>query len=279
MELFLNEKSLNEQYFSQEDFYTAIRRINVLIELINEKSSMNLYKDNFILIADFKAIKNELFQTSLSKINNKQVRVGFIRLLNDKKIILDWRTTKIHSDDDIYICEELNEIVNNTTLAEITERQIKFNDNNYLLLNFSNSIFEKHIKIIKNDKISENLRCIENIEEFENWLKLETNYYNDNYDFNSNFPPIEEQTILIKNTNRFKFIGKYFIKDRMKSKIFYDNKYNRLLYLDTFHIGINAQLEVFDLSGENHLGEADINTGEFKDDAKIKKYKISKFLK
>ncbi|MGK7931861.1 MAG: hypothetical protein AB4041_10570 [Microcystaceae cyanobacterium] len=147
-----------------------------------------------------------------------------------------------------------------TSLAEVTERQLQNQTQIYLVINFSQSSFNcPHVDILdcctitvikNNDEINPiELDSVDNKTGLENWIKAKILLY----DSNSNYPPRDDQTILVKPTR--------FTKTRQTPyqgrSIYLEIDTQRYWYVDNFHYGLAAHLEVFDAQG-NHLGEADI---------------------
>src|SRR5258708_11740229 len=99
------------------------------------------------------------------------------------------------------------------------------------------------------------LRNASTLEAVRQWIVAERGYY----DPVSGSAPRDFQTILMKAPDRFRVTGK--LERRFRRKVFEEIATHRLYYVDEFHLGISAHLEVFSATGE-HLGTADIATGE-----------------
>ena len=74
------------------------------------------------------------------------------------------------------------------------------------------------------------------------------------YSFDSTKSPTDKQTIL-RDTTRFKKTA-----NKCQGRVIYlESNTERYWYVDNFHEGEAAHLEVFDKTGKNHLGEADLD--------------------
>ncbi|MTJ11977.1 hypothetical protein FJR11_05070 [Anabaena sp. UHCC 0187] len=105
-----------------------------------------------------------------------------------------------------------------------------------------------------NDEI--NLICLDAIDSklaLECWLEEKLNLSQLEYSFDSTKLPTDKQTIL-RDTTRFK---KTANKCQGRS-IYIELTTGRYWYVDNLHKS-NPHLEVFDKTGKNHLGEADLD--------------------
>ncbi|MFM7363889.1 MAG: hypothetical protein ACKO11_05180 [Cuspidothrix sp.] len=154
--------------------------------------------------------------------------------------------------------------MSDTSLAEVTERKLQNPDSEYLIINLPNSSFKmKHpeirntclITIIKNnDEI--NLIYLDGIDSklaLECWLEYKLNLSQLEYFLSSERPPRDEQTIL-RDSIRFRKTS-----NRCQERfIYFELITGYYWYVDNLHRGKAAHLEVFDKTGKNHLGEADL---------------------
>ncbi|MBD2145817.1 hypothetical protein H6F45_11560 [Sphaerospermopsis sp. FACHB-1194] len=106
-----------------------------------------------------------------------------------------------------------------------------------------------------NDEI--NLICLDGIDSkvaLEFWLEHKLNLSQLEYSSDSEKPPRDEQTIL-RDSIRFRKTS-----SRCQERFIYcELTTGRYWYVDNLHNGKAAHLEVFDKTGKNHLGEADLN--------------------
>ncbi|GAA6623063.1 hypothetical protein [Scytonema sp. NUACC26] len=268
MEIFINEVSLEGQYITEAEFRDAIKNFISIFELINQKiKDKKLYKDDSNIYANYEAIKGSNFNASLNQIKDKSLRVAFINIVFNKLNPKEWRQEQIHSSEDLFDCLTIDndyKNVSNTSLAEIAERKLQNHKQEYLIINFINSSFRiPHpdisnsclITIIKNnDEIYQ--ICLDGVESklaLEFWLKHKLHLSQLEYSLNTTESPRDEQTVLL-NVKRFK-----------KTSFRYDGRFiycelttGRYWYIDNLHYGKAAHLEVFDKTGKQHLGEADL---------------------
>ena len=252
MEIFFNECSLHEQFHDKASFEKAIRVFFSVFNTLNKKKvERKLYwdKDTFLI---YSVIKNELFVASLNKISDKSLQKAVINMLYNKLNIKDWKLVRIHSADDWFECE--NELVTDTSLAELAERQLRNVVLLGLLVNFPESKFsdKKTIDVIKNGNKTSTitLDCIGNRKELEDWFA--TNLQFKEYDINSNIPPTDAETVL-RDASQFqktKFVeqGRY-VYEELETGYYW--------YVDNLHYGRSAHLEVFDTRGR-HVGESNL---------------------
>ena len=179
MQFWLNEKSLNQQFNSIQEFKEAIIAMNAIFSFIEEKRKNDVFfKDNLLFKADYKAIKDEYFQFSFNKIN-PQLQYDFKKYLNEGIKAKDWRLEKQHNENDKFYCKISKQDVCNTTLAEVAERNLKAEIDN-VIVNFANSFYKncKEIDIFKNDEKYENpikISCIEQAKDFNNFVIKQDN--------------------------------------------------------------------------------------------------------
>jgi len=142
MEIFINELSLESQYYSREEFQTAILNFIGLFKVLRENNSQNqFYKDKLFTDRRY-AVKNEHFKASFNRLE-KDVRDVF-RIIFDKHNPRDWQEDQQHSEEIEYLCLGLNcEKVNGTSIAEAAERKLRQPDIAKLLINFTGSRFGK----------------------------------------------------------------------------------------------------------------------------------------
>jgi hypothetical protein len=284
MEIFINEVSLEGQYFADEDFTNAIKEFKRIFEIINEKiRNKKIYKEDSSLFINYEAIKGSNFQQSLNSIRDKSLKIALKNIIFNKLSPKEWRKEQVHSSTDFfdYLTSEICRNVNNTSLAEAAERKLQNTETNYLLINFKNSGFKiAHpcinycclVTIIKNNDETKpiDLDGIDNQFALESWLEQKLNLSKTEYNDLSSIPPSDEQTILRENSRfqktSFRYDGRV---------IYCEVVIGRYWYVDNLHYGKAAHLEVFDRTG-CHIGEADLqgNIDESKRD-KEKKINLS----
>ena len=92
----------------------------------------------------FFAIKGNNFQSSLNQIKNLGLKTSIINIIFNKVSTKDWQKERIHSEQDNfdYIDGEDYKDATNTSLAEVTQRQLINLDSKYLLISFIDSCFQ-----------------------------------------------------------------------------------------------------------------------------------------
>ncbi|MCX5980399.1 MAG: hypothetical protein NTY89_01070 [Nostocales cyanobacterium LacPavin_0920_SED1_MAG_38_18] len=269
MEIFINEVSLEGQYLNEAEFRDAVKTFTAIFLLINEKiQKKKLYKGESAIFIKYKAIRGFNFHTSLNLLKDKSLKTAFINIVFNKSNPQEWCTEQLHSSEDLFDClisDDNCKNVNDTSLAEVTERKLQNPDSEYLLINFANSSFRiAHpniknnclITIIKNnDEI--NLICLDGIDSklaLEFWLEHKLNLSQLEYSFDSTKSPTDKQTIL-RDTTRFKKTV-----NKCQARVIYlESNTERYWYVDNLHYGQASHLEVFDKTGKNHVGEADLD--------------------
>jgi len=266
MEIFINEVSLEGQYFNKTEFEDALTKLIHIFELIDEKiQDRILYREDSDRLVIYEAIRSSNFMTSLNKVNQdarQRFKSRVFNRLNPK----EWRKEQLHSPDDWfhYISDENCKDVRDTSLAEVAERKLQNPDNKHLVINFINSSFRvphptiksNCLMIIVKNKDEVNQICLDGIDSkqaLEFWLEYNLNLSTLEYALDSTKPPRDVQTILRDSTRFQKTLRKYdgrFIYCELATGYYW--------YVDNFHHGQAAHLEVFDKTGKNHLGEADL---------------------
>lgn len=248
MEIFINEVSLREQYFSDTDFAEAVETFTAIFALITERiKSAQIYKSE--LFIDYKAIRGEVFQSSFKKIKNRQVKDAFRNIIFNKLNPRDWQPERQHSGDDWF---EVNEqLVTDTSIAELAERKLQDAALVGLLVNFIQSKFEGATSLLvsKNRRVNIRVDCVEDKNSLEKWLSRNLLIYTTN----STYTPHDEQTVL-RDKTRFKRTSRV----EQGKTVYQEKTTGYYWYVDHRHCGSNAHLEVFDAQGQ-HLGEATLD--------------------
>jgi hypothetical protein len=252
MQIFINECSLHSQYYSADEFTEAIRIFYQILSYLNElKIEKTIYK-NPTLFVNYKAIRDEVFGSSLKKaLRDKSIGTSLKNLLFNKQNAIDWSKEQKHSLEDIFECNDEN--VTATSMAELAERKIIDNDLIGALVNFQKSKFTNEIACVtKNKKWTIDLDCIINKTSLLNLLRKHSLLQD--YDYSSKEPPADCQTILV-DIKRFKRTARPYQHGR---KVYQEIETKYYWYVDNMHFGESSHLEVFDSNGD-HLGESDLS--------------------
>lgn len=240
IEIFINELSLESQYYSDTEFRAALLTFVGVFHLLREKiSEKQFYKDS--LFCNHYAIKNEHFLASFNRMN-KDVQKAVREIIFDKLNPRDWREDQKHLPEIEYLCPALDfEKVNDTSVAETAERRLLQPEIEKLLINFSGSRFGKlevsTVRVLKKCEPGQSIEVpfVEKKEELKNI-------------FEERQTPID---IFLHNVKQFRKTH-YIIQGRA---VFEEIENRRLWYLDNLH---RNHFEVFERD-IRHLGEADLN--------------------
>jgi hypothetical protein len=267
MEIFINERSLHGQYYEKIEFEKSLMILESIFYFINEtvKSENKQIFGDISVFVDYEAIRGSNFFSAF-KNSNPQIRQNFRDSVFIKSGAKNWTSEQVHSYEDKFfylVPDNDKHDVSNTSIAEVTERTLQNPNNNYLLVNFINSIFcvenFQHpdirecfsIPVVKNnsEEFPVKLDCLDNKFAIENWLR-EKQVLKD-FDLKE----------FLKDSTRFQKTSRSWDGQ----SIYYEIPTKRYWYLDNFH---KNHFEVFDSTGKNHLGIADLegNIDETKKD-------------
>jgi hypothetical protein len=241
MEIFINELSLKGQFDDINQLETAITRFNELFSAT--KTAHQLLSSQYLF--NHRAIRASFLSEFINKIDKDQSS-KFKRVVFNQA--LDWRDAahRKHSNDDLFFCEVIDDIVTDTTIAEAAERQLLDTPSvKRLIVNFIDSDFKTTICIVKNEAHPINIDCVETKEELEKWLSL----------------PIMPLDAFLRNTERF-------IRTKFKQQgatVFQEKLTAHYWYIDNLH---KNEFEVFD-ADKVHIGVANLE-GTIQPDSKIK---------
>jgi len=252
MEIFINECSLTGQYYDKEEFETSLSNLASVFYFINEKvknENKQIFGDISFFV-DYEAIKGSKFFAEYNN-SNPQIRQNFRDSVFIKSGAKTWISEQVHSPEDKFLYsspEKRIHDVSNTSIAEVTERTLQNPNNNYLLVNFINSIFcvesFQHpdirecfsIPVVKNnsEEFPVKLDSLDNKTALENWLR-EKQVLKD--------PELED---CLKDTTRFEKT-KFHCQGR---SVYREISTQYLWYLDNFH---RNHFEIFDPTGKYHI--------------------------
>lgn len=252
MDVFINECSLHEQFADQNDFDVALQIFfQVVNRLLTVRIEHPLYQRSDLFYV-YKAIRNKAFIASLNAVREKDLRVSVRNVLHNKLNARDWTQERVHSANDVFTCKE--DLVTDTSMAELAERILCHTTESGLLINFPESRFRTETSVIveKNEDSSAPIDCVDQKQTLELWLDKRLQLSKFEYDIASRTPPIDSQTVL-RDRGRFERTQ----LPRQGGRILYrERKTQYIWYVDSFHFGEAAHIEVFDQHGLNHIGEA-----------------------
>ncbi len=252
MEIFINEHSLHGQYYEKIEFEKSLMILESIFYFINEKvkpENKQIFGDISVFI-DYEAIRGSNFFAAF-KNSNPQIQKKFRESVFIRSRAEHWISGQVHSHEDkfLYVSPKKDIYdVSKTSIAEVTERTLQNPNNNYLLVNFINSIFcvenFQHpdirecfsIPIVKNnsEEFPVKLDSFDNKSAIENWLR-EKQILKD--------PELED---CLKDATRFE---KTSIICQGRS-VYREISTQYLWYLDNFH---RNHFEIFDPTGKHHI--------------------------
>lgn len=263
MEIYINECSFHEQFFDRGELNNALKVFFSILNIIKDiQDEFSFYSDENLLHV-YKVINDEVLIASLNKSPNKGLDTAVIDLLKNKIKAKDWKNEQVHSVDDIFVCDE--EVVTETSIAELAERIFRDNELLAIIINFSNSKYKNKnvLEVTKNEGDPCNLSCVEEKGQIEEWLSQALDIVDNNYNYESTDTPRDHQTVL-KNLQGFKKTGQV----QSGRMVYRELETGYYWYVDNLHVGNAAHLEVFDSQGK-HLGEATLS-GEINRDKQDK---------
>lgn len=251
---YLNECSLEEH----RDWAVSLRFfLEAALELSGKGG--RLFKDsNFFLTPDFSRRFSSLSLPS-------DVRGAIRDLAFGGRYYQCWRPERISNHSDIYICHGPEGQHLDESICEAAERKIQDDTSVVSLLSAADSEFRDRERVsISKDSTEKRieLRGVSSMPMLRKWITEQRGYY----DPNSQTAPRDFQTILEKAPDRFRWAG--LIERRTSRRVFQEIETGRLFHVDDGHPGHSAHLEVF-TSRKEHVGVADINTGEVDTSEKV----------
>jgi hypothetical protein len=251
MEVFINERSMEAQFYEIAVLEKALLKFLGLFSTLNRLNDKSLQRDGEVLMRALTIKEENLFST-LRKVN-REIREQFYSKIFDKGNCVNWRDSQVHSLDDNFIHK--GDRVTDSSLAEVCERKLRTPDSKYLIFNICPSKYSelKEIRISKNDLPEVITTCFSDETALGIWLSNEYAHLR-KYDINTNRPPRDFETILI-NPKEFTPHESYRNHSR---RVFVENATGNYWVVDNASFGRNAQIEVFDRDFV-HIGISDIN--------------------
>lgn len=253
MEIFVNECSFHEQLYEQRELVNAFKQFFTLLNQFNQRNATYMLYHHENLFTIYRVIGSEPLIASLNNLPDKSLRRAVKGVLFNKLNAQDWQNRRVHSSDDFFLC--MDDVVTDTSIAELAERKLQKQEMIGLLLNFPKSKFAslRALEISKNEQILLNLDCLDDKPALTEWLSEQLQSEQFDYDPASTVPPTDLQTVL-RDGFRFQSTTHYVQGRRVYREI----KVEQYWYVDNLHYGLAAHLEVFDHSG-SHLGEATLD--------------------
>jgi hypothetical protein len=250
MEIFLNDCSFHEQYFERAKLEAGFR---IFAGTLNVLQGISV---DYILFREphlpYRVLRAEALTASISKLTDQTLTRLLFEILN-RLNVANWRESPIHLADDSFVCANLQ--VRDTSLAELAERKLRSRELVAALINFPNSRYQSklQLEVIKNEVDTSQLSCVEDGFQLAAWLKETLNLGFSTYDYDSDEPPQDQETVL-RDVTRFRSAGLFQQGRRVHLEV--DTR--RYWYVDNLHSGCAAHLEVFDSRGL-HVGESNLD--------------------
>lgn len=176
-----------------------------------------------------------------------------------------WRPERLSIDTDIYTCNGPIGKHLDKSICEATEQKIQVDTLIVSLLSAPDSDFQNRREVsVTKDSTGQQiqLRGVSSLAMLNEWITEQRGYY----DRTSETAPRDFQTVLVKEPHRFRPTGRY--ERKFSRRIYEEIETGKLFYVDEGHPGHSAHLEVFSPNNE-HLGIADIDTGELNKEEKV----------
>lgn len=259
MELFLNERSFEGQYFDHAQCGQAFKAYRLSLEtLASAVEGCRVFYDAsaFALRG---VIAGQAFVASLNHIRDQSLSALIRDTMYNRFCIQDWRPQQQHSGEEFFWLAD--ELVTDTTLAEVAERRLRNIGTVRVVLNFSGSSFAGlgALTILKGEPGEEveevEVLCFEDADAADRWAREQLEF--PPYEADAVAPPQDQQTVL-RDVGRFRRTSSRYDGRR----VFREIDTGRYWYVDNSHFGQGAHLEVFEPNGQ-HLGTASL-TGEFR---------------
>lgn len=249
MEVFINEKSLNNQFSDNHSFIESIKILISSLDFIsNIKQEKKIFKSLHFFY--FTGFNDSNFESCLKK--NPQINSAFSQCFN-RINPKNWENQKIHKESSTYQHDSIEYV--NTSVAELAELNL-LNDGNPkgFLINFNPSYFsnKSNIDILKDSEYLISVHCTCDPDSIHQWL-IENKIIQPEkvYNEDSKLAPLDIQTVLC-NSSHFELTN---LKNKGR-KVYKRIGFNEYWSVDNSkrHAGKKAHLEVFSSTTGKHLG-------------------------
>lgn len=242
MEWFLNECSLHGQYPSDDDIKAATKRFLTLIRAASD--GLRHRSERFQLSY---ARSGEHIGSTITGLP-RDLQQAFRDWLFDRANPGPWEPTRLSDPDDPWCCGV--QPVGNTSMAEAGARRKV--GRTVALLNFERSFLSGGIHAdltVRSDPLVR-VPSFEEAADARRWFESLSEV--PPYSADARDPPDDRQTCLVDE-------GRFERTDQFESsrRVYRERTTGNLLYVDNFHFGQGAELEVFS-KWRRHLGAADL---------------------
>ena len=251
MQAFLNECSVHGQHYDLAAFEKALEELTATLSLLHGAELAEL--ETFFARTGYDriAIVGKRFCQSLAMVRERSLVTQFKILVLDRLGAKDWLNSQTHQIRDSFTWG--TQAVTSTSLAELSERLLCHQCSHGLLLNLSKSQFAaiQVVPVAKNGAPPIGIPCVENAGSLTRWLDqvFPQRFHPYGYVFGQKLSV--KQTVL-RDQVRFRRTKRI---SKINTCVFEEKTTGRLWFIDNFHSGMGAHLEVFGADG-NHIGEA-----------------------
>ena len=251
MQAFLNEHSVHGQYYDVGSFEEALEEFNSVLSVLHNAQLDELETFFTRMGYDRFTVVGNRFCQALAMVKERSLVTQFKMLVLDRLGAKDWLNNQTHQIQDSFTWGAQS--VTSTSLAELAERLLCHQCSQGLLLNLGKSQFAaiQVVPVAKNGALPVDLPCVQDVGTLTRWLDqvFPQRFHPYGYVFGQKLK--DNQTVLrdglrFCRTKRISKIG---------TRVYEETATGRLWYVDNFHSGMGAHLEVFGADG-NHIGEA-----------------------
>jgi hypothetical protein len=242
MEVFLNECSMHGQFSNVTAVGESLIGVNhVLMRIDETEGAKRVYLSSALYLRP--AVASQVFSSCLSQMPQKDARTQFKKLIRERLDAVDWNVERMQCD---CMYEWVNEIVSDTSVAELAERLLQ--QRTGFLLNFCPSNFPpgKVVVVEKEGGATIVLDSINGVVDFDSWRGVAA------YNPQCGRTPLDSETVL---RDRGRFVRTKLLNQGRH--VYLERKTGFYFCVDNLHEH-GAHLEVFN-SGYEHMGEATLD--------------------
>jgi hypothetical protein len=226
-----------------------------------QNAEAKLYRDSsFFFTAEFARQFNALtFPSDPALKLPPDIRSRLREVAFSERFWKCWRPNRVSDSLDEFMCDIQNATFRNTSICEAAEMKLQRISSDVGILSAKDSVYAE-TPMFNVTKVSlaqrVELRNADSLALVRRWMANERGYY----DPDSNVAPKDFQTVLEKDSNRFRRTKHFWNVAGMDRRIYLETETGRFFYVDEGHPGRSAHLEVFG-PDHKHIGEAHIGTG------------------
>ncbi|EKD24511.1 MAG: hypothetical protein ACD_80C00223G0001 [uncultured bacterium (gcode 4)] len=251
MYIYLNESTLENQFYAIDDFKDALREMYKILDALGSmEGEKHVFHSERLWYQP--VMNHEIFSQIFNRLPDKSLYKAFVNIFRNKLNSKPWEAERTHLATDTFRCRK--EDVTSRSIAEVAARSHSELDTKYLLVNFEPSRFSKsRLRVVKVGFFRTSVYGASTCDEFGAWT-LKNGLSFPKYEATSLYSPRDFHTALSDVTR--------YIKTSMPPvhgrSVYREISSGRLYYVDSNHKGKSAHLEVFDHNC-NHLGKATLD--------------------